>query len=128
MQVTSPLLPLKSLNDGKQTKSFQPSKNGGNLGAGVAYTWLGRQTHNLEMLGAKRLKTRSHGLESRSRHHIFASWLRLLSSLENSSKPFVKSPFRSSRTRAAEVVLLLLSKKNNNTVLPPTVVVLLTGN
>jgi hypothetical protein len=29
------------------------------------------QTHNLEIEGAKRSTTRSHGLESRSRHHLF---------------------------------------------------------
>ena len=55
---------FKSLNHGKQTKSLQPPKNRGNLGAGVDLTGLGRQTHNLEFVRGKRLMTRSHGLEA----------------------------------------------------------------
>jgi hypothetical protein len=70
---------FKSLNHGKQTKWNQLAKKVAICRGSLA--WLGRQTHNLgekasqmrnlEMLGAKRLKTRSHGLESRSRHHLF---------------------------------------------------------
>ena len=37
-----------------------------------------RQTHNLEIEGAKRLTTRSHGLESRSRHHLSFKTVRTL--------------------------------------------------